>query len=111
MAMIEICGMLIHTRPEHSNAVAVTLAKMPGAEVHEITDNGRIVITIEQLPDAPRLSESLAAVHNVDGVLAASLVYEHSEPDPDDPGDRPVQLDRPDPTGQASDQPEPQPAS
>ena len=102
MAMIEICGVLIHARPEHSDTVATTLAQMPGVEVHEITDNGRIVITIEQLPDAPRLSESLSAVHNVDGVLTASLVYEHSEPDPDDQGNRLEQA------GQAPNNPDPQ---
>jgi len=80
--MIEVCGVLVHARPERLGDVQNVLNTMPGVEVHTVTDEGRIVVTIENTDENSRLSEDLAEVNRIDGVLAASLVYEHSEQDP-----------------------------
>ena len=77
--MIEVCGVLVHARPERVGDVRGVLAGMPGVEVHGVTDEGRMVITLENTDADSRLSEGLAEVNRIEGVLAASLVYEHSE--------------------------------
>jgi len=82
--MIEICGVLVHARPERVNDVRQVLGSMPGVEVYAATDEGRMVITLENTDENSRLSEGLAEVNRIDGVLGAALVYEHSEQE-DDP--------------------------
>ena len=73
--IVNICGVLVHARPEHAAAVAATLADMPGVEVHASTDDGRIVVCIEERPDA-LAADTLAAIHGVGGVIGAALVYQ-----------------------------------
>ena len=77
--MIEVCGVLVHARPERVADVQKVLETMDGVEVHTVTDQGRLVITLENTDENSRLAEGLAEVNRIDGVLAASLVYEHSE--------------------------------
>lgn len=76
---LNICGVLVHARPEHVAGVGAALAALPGVEVHRHTGDGRLIITIE---DTPRrmASETLADVHKLDGVLSASLVYHQTDP-------------------------------
>ena len=77
--MIEVCGVLVHARPERVADVQQVLETMDGVEVYTVTDQGRMVITLENTDENSRLSQGLAEVNRIDGVLAASLVYEHSE--------------------------------
>lgn len=77
--MIEICGVLVHSRPERVNDVRSVLGTMPGVEVHAATEEGRLVITLENSDENSRLSDGLAEVSRIDGVLGTALVYEHSE--------------------------------
>jgi len=58
--MIEVCGVLVHARPERVGDVRGVLASMPGVEVHGVTDEGRMVITLENTDADSRLSEGLA---------------------------------------------------
>ena len=80
MADIEICGVLVHARPEKVHAVGDILADMPGVEVHAITDDGRLVVTIEELPGQKIITKTMEAFNGVAGVLSTSLIYQHSEP-------------------------------
>ncbi|MCP5153385.1 MAG: chaperone NapD [Ectothiorhodospiraceae bacterium] len=77
---MNICGVLVHARAEQAAEVARDLALMPGVEVHA-REGGRLVVTVEETPDAPRAADSLSAMHSVRGVLAASLVYHVCDPD------------------------------
>ena len=76
-----ICGVLIRARPENRTDVAGRLDAIDGVEVHHCNENGQIVVTIEDIEDI-KASDTITTVHNVEGVLAASLVYHYSGEDP-----------------------------
>lgn len=76
-----ICGVLVQARPERQKAVEASLAVMPGVEIHEKAADGRLIITVEDT-DQAWASETLANVHKIKGVIAASLVYHHRDTEP-----------------------------
>jgi len=76
--MIEICGVLIHAKPGFSEGVQTELLLMPGVEVHEATDDNRLVVTVERVGEAS-LADSLSAFNSIPNVLSATLIYEHAE--------------------------------
>ena len=83
---IEVCGVLVHARPEHTATVREALCRRPGVEVHAVTDDGRLVVTVEP-GEAHGTSETIAGLNDVDHVLSVSLVYQHSEEvEPDSAG-------------------------
>ena len=77
-SQVNICGVLVQTKPEKANFVAQTLTGISGVDVHHQTDNGQIVITIEDTRTR-FASDIITEVNGVDGVLVASLVYHQCE--------------------------------
>jgi nitrate reductase NapD len=75
---ISICGVLVHARPAQVQEVEARLAAMPGVEIHGCTKDGRLVVTVEEVGEHSCI-DTLANMHEVAGVLSASLVYQHSE--------------------------------
>jgi periplasmic nitrate reductase NapD len=57
--------------------VAAAIAGMSGAEIHAC-ENGRIVVVMEG-SSAGELGSRLTAIGNLDGVIAANMVFEHVE--------------------------------
>jgi len=47
MSDFNICGVLVHAKPGQAHHVSQHLEKIPGVEIHSLTDNDRLVITIE----------------------------------------------------------------
>lgn len=76
-----MCGVLVQARPEKQTAVEDALATLPGVEVHEKAADGRLIVTVEDTEDI-WASETLANVHKIKGVIAASLVYHQQETEP-----------------------------
>lgn len=76
--MIEICGVLIHAKPGFSEEVQKQLLTMSGVEIHEATDDNRLVVTVERIGKAS-LADSLSAFSATPNVLSATLIYEHAE--------------------------------
>lgn len=79
---MNIVGVLVLVRPERRRAVETALAAMPGVEVHEVSDDGRFVVTVEE-PLAACAADTLLAIHGQPGVLSVTLVYHHFEPEAD----------------------------
>ena len=75
---MNIAGVLVHARPERAKAVAEALAGLDGVEVHQIAEDGRMVVTVEEACDRSA-GDSLLAMHRMEGVLSAALVYHHFE--------------------------------
>ena len=75
---MHIAGVLLQTRPEHIPKVRARLDDLAGLEVHTINPDGRVVVTVEG-DGRKAVADVLFALHNLDGVLSASLVYEQSE--------------------------------
>ena len=75
---MNICGVLVHANPNKMASVLGALAELEGVEVHRTADGGRIVLTVEDT-DRTIALDTMAAIHRLDGVVAASLVYHHFE--------------------------------
>lgn len=77
---MNLCGVLVHARPERREEVRLRLVALPGVEVHGASDDGRFVVTVEETDDHSS-ADTVLALHRLDGVLSAALVYHHFEPD------------------------------
>lgn len=78
---MHIAGVLVQSMPAQRPALTTRLAAVPGLEIHHSEADGRLVVTIE---GASRIdvANALTALQTLDGVLAASLVYETSDLEP-----------------------------
>ncbi|HJV27373.1 MAG TPA: chaperone NapD [Aromatoleum sp.] len=79
---LHVAGVLARARPLDTETVAARISSLPGAEVHATSADGKLVVTLEA-SDAPMLSERLARIPLVAGVLSAVLVYQHCEEEED----------------------------
>lgn len=76
---MNVCGVLVHADPARLASVSAAIGAMPGAEIHGEAPGARLIVTVEDVPDAPAI-EGLSAIHRLPGVVAAALVYHHFEP-------------------------------
>jgi nitrate reductase NapD len=75
---MNISSIVVQTYPQNANALQSELANLPGVDVHGVSEEGRIIITVEDIPDkAP--AETLMNVQNMQGVLSASLIYNYCD--------------------------------
>jgi len=77
---MHIAGVLVQTRPEHIPQVQARLGDVAGLEVHTVSLDGRIVVTIEG-NGRKSVADTLFSLNAMQDVLSACLVYEHSETD------------------------------
>jgi nitrate reductase NapD len=76
---LHIAGAVIFARPESLDSVRAHLALLPQAEVHAISPEGKIVITLEAA-SARQTVDYMDAIRDLPGVMNVSLVYQHAEP-------------------------------
>ena len=77
---MNISGVLVHALPEKAAAVKEAMEDLPGVEVHLQTEDGQLIVTVEE----SGAGDSMLAVHRVDGVISAGLVYHNFD---DEDGD------------------------
>ena len=75
---MNISGVLVRAYPENIESVTESLNAFEGVEVHGSNTDGRMVVTVEQ-DNAGQLSELLTRMHDVPGVLSASMIYHQFE--------------------------------
>ena len=80
-----ICGVLVHVRPEKLEQVLAELANLPGTDVHQSAADGRVVVTVEDVP-GQWAGNTLTDINNIKGVLSAALVFHHRDGE-DESGD------------------------
>lgn len=73
-----VCGVLVQALPERLEEVRGGLTALPGVEVHHATEDGRLIVTVEDTDDA-LAGDTLHRLQTVGGVLSASLVYHHHD--------------------------------
>lgn len=76
---MNVCGVLVHANPDRLNEVIAAMRALDGLEVHQTSEGARVVVTIEDTDSTPAI-DTLTAIHKLDGVVAASLVYHCFEP-------------------------------
>lgn len=72
---MNISGIVVRTHPKRREAVKLQLITLPGVEIHAATDDGRMVVTIEN--DAASMIETMNSFYGIKGVVSASLIYHH----------------------------------
>ena len=73
-----IASLVVRAKPERLAALRAAIEAIPAAEVHAVTNDGRMIVTVE---DCRQLSasEALIRVQQLDHVICVTLAYEHCE--------------------------------
>jgi len=75
---VHVAGLVVHVTPQAVERVAQAIARRDGARIHATSPDGKLVVTLEA--DASgAIAATVEDIQRIDGVLAASLVYQHSE--------------------------------
>ncbi len=75
-----ICGVLVHVKPELRSQVKSALEAIPGVEIHVETEDGRMVVTVEDA-DGVWAGAKITSFQDIQGVLSVALVYHHFDSD------------------------------
>ncbi len=75
-----ICGVLVHVRPERREEIRAILTGYPGVEVHTVTEDGRMVVTVEDA-DGVWAGARITSFNDVPGILNVALAYHHFDSD------------------------------
>lgn len=75
---MNISGVIVHSRPEKTAVVKQQLSALPGVEIHAISEDGRMVVTVEEASDS-QMADTVNRLQDLEGVIAASMVYHHFE--------------------------------
>jgi len=77
---MNISGVLVHAKPGNCNAVGAALEQLEGVEVHGMSDDGRMVVTIEQARDRA-LSDCFLRMHDIPDLISVAMIYHQFEED------------------------------
>jgi len=77
---MNICGLLVHSAPNHVDRLVDDMGHLDGVEVHMKTADDRIIVTVEDT-DTTFAGDQILAIHRLDGVIAAALTFHHFEDD------------------------------
>ena len=75
---MNISSLLIYAEPQRAEYVRAQLEQLPGVEVHAVTAEGRLIVTVEKGDDL-EMRRALEQLGAIPGVHATTLVYHHSE--------------------------------
>ncbi len=79
---MNISSVVLHAQPQHHPALLGQLTALPGVEVHASSPEGKLVLTLEGA-DVEQVTKTYGQLHEFEGVLSVSLVYQYSEDDTD----------------------------
>ena len=78
---MSVSGLVVHAAPGRAHAVQADLTALEeGVEVHKVTEDGRLVVTVDH-PDDRKAANIIESFRDISGVLSTSLVYTHFEED------------------------------
>jgi nitrate reductase NapD len=75
---MNIVSLVLRIKPETRAEAEAALCAYPGVECHGMSDDGKLVVTVEDAEGAA-MSDTLIALHRVPEVLAATLAYEYTD--------------------------------
>lgn len=73
-----IASILLHLLPERRESVRAAVAAMAGVEIHA-EEAGKMIVTVEAPNEGP-IADRMTAMHLLDGVMSAVMVFHHVEP-------------------------------
>ena len=75
---MNISSAIVYSNPRQAGTVRASLAGLPGIEIHQQTDDGRFIVTVEDVPGAS-VADTVMQMHRLEGVLFAAMVYQYSD--------------------------------
>ncbi len=75
---MNISSLLLHVQPQRAEHVRAQLEQLPGVEVHAVTPEGRLIVTVEESAGL-EMELAFEQLGSIPGVYATTLVYHHSE--------------------------------
>lgn len=78
---MNISSAIVHARPGKLSTVEAGLAGLAGVEVHAISVEGKLIVTIETEDDHSNVA-TYERIGQLDGVLSAAMVYHQTESEP-----------------------------
>ena len=79
---MNISSAIIHARPGSLAIVQSGLAALEGVEVHAVSPEGKLIVTIETEDDGSNVA-TYELIGQLDGVMSAAMVYHQTESEPD----------------------------
>ena len=79
---MNISSAIIHVLPGNVAIVQAGLATLVGVEVHGISSEGKMIVTIET-EDEGSNADTYQRIGQLDGVMSAAMVYHQTESEPD----------------------------
>lgn len=71
---MSIASLVLKAHPQNAATLEHRVSTLPGAEVHAVTPDGQLVVTVD-LPDDGEAAALVQTLHDLEGVLSASLIY------------------------------------
>ncbi|KAF0165968.1 MAG: periplasmic nitrate reductase NapD [Rhodocyclaceae bacterium] len=79
---MNISSAIIHALPGDVAVVQAGLATLAGVEVHAISPDGKLIVTIETDDDGSNVA-TYERIGQLDGVMSTAMVYHQTESEPD----------------------------
>ena len=75
---MNICSLIVHTKPALGNKVSKRLQGFQGVEVHGGTEVNKLIVTIEDRGESMSpISDTMNALREVEGVVSTVLIYHY----------------------------------
>ncbi|MGI2148880.1 chaperone NapD [Shewanella baltica] len=74
-----VTSLVVHAAPKVLQQVEANILALMGADIHAITPEGKLVITLEGSSQRVIL-DNIEAINALSGVLSASLIYHQVDP-------------------------------
>ena len=78
---MNICSLVVHARPEMLGSVQTHLQSLPGLEIQGESDEGKLVVTVEDTSQS-LAADTMMAINGVEGVLNSVLIYHYGGDEP-----------------------------
>ena len=78
---MNITSAVVYASPRSRSQVRAGLNELAGVEVHTETDDGRFIVTVEDVPGAST-DDTVMRLHRLEGVMFAAMVYQYSDDEP-----------------------------
>ncbi|WP_233802232.1 chaperone NapD [Paraburkholderia sp. HP33-1] len=75
---LHVAGIVVYAHSDRCDSIIRTIGMLPGAHIHAVTADGRMVVTLEGMRSSS-IEEQLSAISALPGILSFALVYQHHE--------------------------------
>ena len=74
-----VSSLVVLTQPALRHQLAQQIAVLDGAEIHAVSEEGKLVVTLEGSSQRPIMA-AIDAIQAMPGVLSAALIYHQFDP-------------------------------